>query len=359
MLVCVVCARACVCARARVWVCGTERERERERQTDRQRKRERERERERERGGGVGGCDCKPTSIISANNGICFLFQQSSLLMFFVSCDDHNRHLSSINHCCGCTQLKSPQNGPVRGVVVLAGASATHELLLTLDSEVSYVSLVLSETVALQADTLMTAPSGAGGTLQVIDLAAGALVTSPPYVHVPEFLPLWNDVWGNRSRFLAQVEKIPWLGQYYTQVTQCDVGDVACWNQAAGTRNALEIEEGQGLGLYPAYQVKAVAVMATLLKRLHTALCGSTSGVCPDLKTQLSQRDFDEMTRMLRQSAVDFSQFSSLSPAFAGMSDVIFNSSNGDAATDGREASYSVLNFRKDGPDVYNFKQVR
>ena len=247
----------------------------------------------------------------------------------------------------------------MRGVVILAGASATHELLLTLDSEVSYVSLVLSETVALQPDALMTPPRGAGGTRQVLGPAAGALVTSPPYVHVPEFLPLWNDVWGSRSRFLAQVEKIPWLGQYYTQVTQCDVEDVACWNQTAGTRNTLEIEEGQELGLYPAYQVKAVAVMATLLKRLHTAQCGSTVGMCPDLKTKLSQRDLDEMTRVLRQSAVDFRQFSSLSPAFAGMSNMFFNSSNGDAVTDGREDMYTVLNFREDGQQVFNFKQVR
>lgn len=238
----------------------------------------------------------------------------------------------------------------MRGLVILGVTSTTQQLLRTVSSDIKFVSVVLSEAVVLQRATLLTS-SG-----QVSEVSAGALVTSPPFIDLSELKPLWDDLWSNRTSFLEQSGKIPWLEQYFKKLSSCSDIDSACWTQAENKRNSQKVLEGAELTLYAGYHVKAVAVMAALLKRLHDEKCGS-SGLCSGLKTAISQRT--EGINALVNSTLDLSGLSAVSDVFKGLTSVRFSGTSGSLLSDGTKGDYTVFNFRR--PNLqgkFNFEQV-
>ena len=230
----------------------------------------------------------------------------------------------------------------MRGLVVFGSTSTTRALLRILDREVTFTQLVLSETVGLNTALLKTT-SGA-----ILSLAKGALVTSPPYIQVPEFASFWSSLWTNESQFSAHADRFPWLAGYFTQLTGCDVGEAGCWDQSAQLRASHVIQNGGELSLYIGYQVKAVAVMAALLKRLHDDKCGSTyNGFCPDLEKSIAARQ--DIQHTLENSAFSLDNLSFVTTAFSGKPSVRFN--NGDVIMDGDDGEYTVYNLKTTGAD--------
>ena len=237
----------------------------------------------------------------------------------------------------------------MRGLVVLGGTSTTRQLLQILDREVAFAQLVLSETVGLSAVLLKTT-SG-----DIMSLAKGALVTSPPYIQVPEFASFWSSLWTNESQFSAHADRFPWLAGYFTQLTGCDVGEAGCWDQSAQLRTSHVIQNGGELSVYIGYQVKAAAVMAALLKRLHDNKCGSNhSGLCPDLENSIAARQ--DIQDTLKNSVFSLADLSSVTTAFSGEQSVRFDN-NGDVIRDGDDGEYTVYNLKTTGAD-FAFQQV-
>ncbi|XP_076467886.1 uncharacterized protein LOC143298802 [Babylonia areolata] len=249
------------------------------------------------------------------------------------------------------SELKSAENGLVRGVVILGAAATTRSLLATLGQHVSYVTLVLSEAVALHRATLLT-PNG-----RVADLARGTMVTTPPYLDIPEVTALWTELWSNNSVFGNHVTTNPWLGEYFHQLVGCSYNASGCWDGASAQRTGLLATEGGKLNLFVSYQVKATAVMAALLKQLHDSTCGTSArGVCSQLQQQLAQRQ--DVLDTLRHVTLNLSVFSSMSSAFSSMTSVTFNDTTGDVVTEQSEEDYTVFNFRQDDGGNFNFIQI-
>ena len=236
---------------------------------------------------------------------------------------------------------------------MFGGFRTTQQLHRTLSKRVAYVRLVLSEAVGLDRAAMLTLRG------QVSSLTAGALATSPPYLHAPELRSLWNDVWSNRTTFKNQAKKIPWLAEYFTQLAgACSLDEPDCWQKSEQKRATQLIPAGREVNLYTGYQVKAAAVMAALLKRLHGDICGpSSSGLCAQLKETIFDREL--ILSKLRQCSFDLREFSSVSEAFANTSSVRFNETNGNAVSVGPGADYDVFNFRRDGQGEFNFQMVK
>ncbi|KAK7097647.1 hypothetical protein V1264_004594 [Littorina saxatilis] len=246
-------------------------------------------------------------------------------------------------------QLYSPDNGLIRGVIILAGQSTTKQLQQIINRRVTYVRLILSEAVNLMRATLLT-PGG-----QVSTITQGALITSPSYIHLPEFVPFWNELWTNRSVFENKTSSLPWLGGYFSQLTGCSHSDPTCWSQRGSLRAGLVVQDGGTLDLYTGYQVKAAAVMAALLKRLHGDKCGVLFGLCQPLRDAVFQRT--PVLDLLRQSELDLPDLSSVFNVSA-KSTVRFNATTGDISGDGHDPEYIVYNFRKDGQGDFSFLQI-
>ena len=243
--------------------------------------------------------------------------------------------------------MKNSGGGAVRGLVILGSTSATVQLLQILNSQVTFTELVLSETVGVSPGVLRTTRG------DILPLARGALVTSPPYIHVPEFALFWSQLWTNESRFSAYAHRLPWLAGYFAQLTGCDVVDPGCWDQTATQRNSHVIQTGGRLSVYIGYQIKAAAVMAALLKRLHGDKCGWVySGLCPDLENSIAARH--DVQDTVENSAFPLADLSSVSTAFNEKQSVRFNSS-GDVIVDG--AQYTVYNLKTVGEEAA-FHQV-
>ncbi|XP_070196625.1 uncharacterized protein [Littorina saxatilis] len=250
-------------------------------------------------------------------------------------------------------QLRSTMNGLVRGLVVLGATSTTQKLLRIISSDIAFVSVILSEAVDLNRATLLTS----GG--QVSAVSAGALVTSPPFIDLPELKPLWNDLWSNGTSFLEQAGKIPWLGEYFTQLSSCSADDsTTCWSQAETQRQIQKVSEEAEVPLYVGYQVKAVAVMVTLLKHLQEEKCGSaSSGLCSGLVTTISQRT--GIIETLEDSTLNVSNLSAVSDVFKGLTSVRFSGSSSSLLSDGAKGDYTVFNFRRpEKQGDFNFEQI-
>ena len=249
------------------------------------------------------------------------------------------------------SQLKSGDNGLVRGVVILAARSTTQQLLLVLQEQAKFVQLVLSEAVGLQTATLLTPIS------QTVSF--GALVTSPLFLDVPEFTPFWNELWTNRTMFDVYSDRNPWIRGYFDQITNCETG-VDCWNEKASVRDELTILVGESsqaeLSLYTGYQVKATAVMAALLKHLHDIKCGSSSsGFCPELRSTIAQRE--ALQNILQGNPFSFDDMAPVSQALANMSAVRFNASGDVTLLEGNNG-YGVYNLKKSASGDFAFQRV-
>ncbi|KAK7473400.1 hypothetical protein BaRGS_00035373, partial [Batillaria attramentaria] len=255
---------------------------------------------------------------------------------------------SRANHI--AEEMKSTENGLVRGMVILGGRRTTRQLIRKLASQVNYVNLILSEAIGLQPTALQMA----GG--QVITIARGALLTSPQYFDLPEFRTFWNQMWTDQAAFASQAEKIPWLRSYFQEMAGCDGEGLNCWTSTSSQRAELLVPSsraGEGLSLYSWYELKAVAVMASLLKQLHLRECGSVSGLCPALSSAI--RDRPGLQAALEASTLPVSNLAPMVSTFANVSDLAFDESGN--VRQQRDIQYMVYNFRESQGN-FVFKQV-
>ncbi|KAK7500604.1 hypothetical protein BaRGS_00008179, partial [Batillaria attramentaria] len=249
-------------------------------------------------------------------------------------------------------QIGSTEVGLVRGLVVLGSRRTTKELLSKLNSEVSYIQPILSEAIALQSSSLQTAEG------HVIPIARGTLLTSPQYSDLPEFRTFWNQLWADNHTYAEHASRNPWLAGYLQQLTGCDAGDSGCWENAGDKRASLSLADGAaggGLSLYLWYKVKAIAVMASFLKRLHAKTCGSSfRGVCAALTDAINDRE--RLLTELKTDPVPLSDLANVTSAFQNVTSVAFDA-NGDVTDEQGDDQYTVYNFRR-GEDGFAFKQV-
>ncbi|KAK7500603.1 hypothetical protein BaRGS_00008178, partial [Batillaria attramentaria] len=250
-------------------------------------------------------------------------------------------------------QMKS--NGLIRGVVIIGGYLTSNKLLNKLSAEAKFVSVILSEAVGLQSSALETT-SG-----QPMAVARGALVTSPQYFVLPEFRAFWNRLWITQTTFATEAGKNPWLAEYFRQIAGCDVGNPGCWESADRQRADLTIPDGSpdedGIGLYVWYEMKATAVMATLLKQVHQNQCGASRGVCTSLRNFIRQRTGLEAA--LRTATITLTSLSSTLSTFANVTSLTFNA-GGDVRLSSGGGQYTVYNFQKKtaGSGDFIFRQV-
>ena len=249
-------------------------------------------------------------------------------------------------------QLKSGDNGLVRGLVVLGGRSTVQQLLPVLQQQANFVQLVLSEAVGLDTGALLTPTTRT--------VALGALVTSPPYLRVPEFTAFWNQLWGKRTTFNSYAGRNAWLRGYFYQITNCDSAAEDCWNRKTSVRNQQMIPEGgsgqEEVSLYTGYQVKATAVLAALPKRFRDDKCGSSSsGLCPGLRSAIVQRT--ALLTALQQNTFSFSDLAGVSHTLANMSAVSFDSRGDVSLVEGNDG-YDVFNLKKSASGDFAFQRV-
>ena len=249
-------------------------------------------------------------------------------------------------------QLKSGDNGLVRGLVVLGARSTVQQLLPVLQQQAKFVQLVVSDAVGLDTGALLTPTSQT--------VALGALVTSPPYLRVPEFTAFWNQLWGNRTTFNRYAGRNAWLRGYFSQITNCDSAAEVCWNSKASVRNQQMILDGgsgqEEVSLYTGYQVKATAVLAALLKRFRNDKCGSSSsGLCPELTSAIVQRT--ALQTALQRNTFSFNDLAGVSHSLANMSAVSFNN-RGDVSLEEGNDGYDVFNLKKSASSDFAFQRV-
>lgn len=249
-------------------------------------------------------------------------------------------------------QMNSPSNGLVRGIVIIGSSFTINRLVKKLFDTVKYVNLVVGETVALQQRNLQTT-SG-----QVMSVARGTLVTSPPYFPLLEFRSFWNNLWTNQTLFTEYATRIPWLGSFYTQLTSCDPKQLACWNSKKDIISTLIFEKASGkdVSLYTWYHLKAVAVMASLLKQEQAKRCISSGpGLCPGLKALITDRT--SLLDTLRNSTLSLQELGTEISQFANITSLAFDI-NGELRINQPDNSYTVYNLQQDGGSQYIFKQV-
>lgn len=248
--------------------------------------------------------------------------------------------------------MNSPSNGLVRGIVIIGSSFTINRLVKKLFDTVKYVNLVVGETVALQQRNLQTT-SG-----QVMSVARGTLVTSPPYFPLLEFRSFWNNLWTNQTLFTEYATRIPWLGSFYTQLTSCDPKQLACWNSKKDIISTLIFEKASGkdVSLYTWYHLKAVAVMASLLKQEQAKRCISSGpGLCPGLKALITDRT--SLLDTLRNSNLSLQELGTEISQFANITSLAFDI-NGELRINQPDNSYTVYNLQQDGGSQYIFKQV-
>ncbi|KAK7096819.1 hypothetical protein V1264_003878 [Littorina saxatilis] len=246
-------------------------------------------------------------------------------------------------------QLKASDSGVVRGLVVLAGTSTTSLLVQILNKQITFTQLVLSEAVGLNQAALTSATANT-----VMLLARGALTTSPPYTSVPNFARFWSELWRDKTNFTMFAQRLPWLESYFKQVVECELKSSSCWEDNSDKRRSQEISESN-MSLYISYQLRAVAVMASLLKTLHTEKCGPTEHtVCPALRNSIQGRE--DVLDMMQHTNISLTDFVPISSSFGGLTSLSFDGS-GDVINRGDDVKYTVHNLKGNGGG-YAFTQV-
>ncbi|XP_076467623.1 uncharacterized protein LOC143298628 [Babylonia areolata] len=248
-------------------------------------------------------------------------------------------------------KLQSPEQGPIRGVVVVASPSSTRQLLHTLNASlVPSPQLVLSEAVGLNLATLQQHHTG-----RLLPLAAGALLTTPPHIPAPEFEAFWTHLWTNRTVFSHHARRLPWLEAYFVQLTGCP-SNVECWEKSLNLLAAQRMGEGGQRNASVGYALKAAAVMVELLKQMQRDKCGEGhTGVCQDLSSSITGRQ--HVQDALQAATLNLAGLSSLVGAFRSETSVRFDS-DGDVVVDKGVTAYMVYNLVRGTGDEYSFREI-
>lgn len=153
------------------------------------------------------------------------------------------------------------------------------------------------------------------------------------------------------------MQRNPWLEGYYTATTSCAPSSFSCWTQK---QNTLPLIQDDTQWFFEYYQVKAAAVFAATLKKLHTQTCGQgSSGVCLQLK-QLIRNNRGSIQNALQTDVLDLeAEFLSVSSVFSGQTRVGFDGEGQITSVEYNASLYYVFNYRECSNDHFCFQQVK
>lgn len=153
------------------------------------------------------------------------------------------------------------------------------------------------------------------------------------------------------------MQRNPWLEGYYTATTSCASSSSSCWTQ---NRNTLPLIQDDTQWFFEYYQVKAAAVFAATLKKLHTQTCGQgSSGVCLQLK-QLIRNNRGSIQNALQTDVLDLeAEFLSVSSVFRGQTRVGFDEEGQITSGEHNASLYYVFNYRECSSGHFCFQQVK
>ena len=160
-----------------------------------------------------------------------------------------------------------------------------------------------------------------------------------------------------RTLFSAEMRKNPWLEGYYRAATSCAFSDKNCWTQ---NQNSLPLIGEDTQWLFEYYQVKAAAIFAAMLKKLHAQTCGQTSSdVCLQLK-QLIRNNRGIIQNTLQADPLDLEVgFLSASSIFRGQTQVGFDEHGEITSGENNGSVYNVFNYRECSNGDFCFQQVK
>ncbi|XP_076467892.1 uncharacterized protein LOC143298804 isoform X2 [Babylonia areolata] len=246
----------------------------------------------------------------------------------------------------------------IRGLIFLGGQLTFQQFLpiLTNSRWSRSVQLILSEAVGIRTRVLWGRPADRLVT-------AGSLLTAPPLLPVPEFSLFWNKLWTNRTFF--QLQTNAWIQRYLQKtITECSLSDEDCWAKESSFRSEQIVSAGSGsrqnaFSLYLGYQVKAAAVMMSLLKRVLEHSCGPNfQGLCPESKDFIADRE--QVQGLVRGGVFHLREFASVSASLADLS-LCFDARGGVKNLHGEDGDVTcdVTNQTShEDYDVYNLKKT-
>ncbi|KAL8622265.1 hypothetical protein ACOMHN_043788 [Nucella lapillus] len=244
-------------------------------------------------------------------------------------------------------QLLTGSSSVVTGVVFIGSAATAKDFLSRLQKRSNFIHFIFSEALGLQTSVVF-------GTI----LGKGALAAAPPYLPLPEFRAFWNSIWTNWTVFSAEMKKNSWLAGYYTAKTKCSVSEYACWIQAY-TQNLLPLIQDNTQWLFEYYDVKATAVFAAILKKLHANTCRvNNNGLCLQLK-QVIRNDRGRIQQMVQTSTINLAaEFSNVSSIFSNQTNVGFTAQGEVTFGQNDTSLYDVFNYRECDNSNFCFQKV-
>ncbi|XP_076468231.1 uncharacterized protein LOC143299032 [Babylonia areolata] len=282
---------------------------------------------------------------------------------------DHLRRLAVANHICVPFHTQVPldprrkefaekagaitdvvRDKMITGIVFIGSRATAREFLIKLQTRALFPRFIFSEAVGLEDSVFMHVNN-------VLSLTKGAFVVTPPSRALPEFRHFWNDVWSNRTLFMSEAERNPWLGQYFHELNKgCSAEDDNCWSNSLSRRPLLD---DNTRWLFEYYNVKGVAVFAVFLKKLTVDYCQG-QGLCTKLREVLMN---ERQTVQKLLQTYDFNleeEFLNVTSAFKNSTFVSFDD-DGEVVEHGGSSAvskYDVYNFQRCQNDEFCFKKV-
>ena len=203
-------------------------------------------------------------------------------------------------------------------------------------------------------------PARIGTSLALVEnlpYARGAITITPASRHIPEFEDHWVRIDDN-----APSNDNPWYKSWYMEVHQCHLSGVteepyasypACTTQSVSEKRASYAQDP-----YVEPAITAIFTFARALRDAQEVRCGtSSSGICNDLLTLLSEEFVNEYLKKASFTFINEERISSLSSSsiepFNSAKRVAFDE-NGDLV----EPSFDIWNYN-DLSGSYKFEKVR
>ncbi|KAL8594583.1 hypothetical protein ACOMHN_002138 [Nucella lapillus] len=238
----------------------------------------------------------------------------------------------------------------IKGVVFIGNRATAKEFMIKLQIRASFPRFIFSEAVGLQDSVFHHVGI-------VLSLSKGAFVVSPPSRPLPEFRDFWNDIWSNRTLFLEEAERNPWLGGYFSDLALgCPATDDQCW---ANTRTRRPLLDHNTRWLFEYYNIKAVSVFAALLKKMVSDYCqGETAtGLCVNLRDVLTNSR-QTVQNLLQTSSFNLEEeFSNVTSAFVNFTSAQFDK-EGEIMEQVDGSVYDVFNFQRCQHEKFCFRKV-
>ncbi|KAK3085796.1 hypothetical protein FSP39_008773 [Pinctada imbricata] len=174
------------------------------------------------------------------------------------------------------TIINYPES-PIHGVVVFSSSKTARDILRSAEirrrQNTFQLAFVFSDGVGLNLQTF-------SDNDQIIDIAKGSFIASPPIINFPNFTSHWNDIFNNKQTLDTESKTNPWLLEVFKDFNLCSPsGSIDdCTITESGRLRAIYQSK------YVGYTILSVITIAKLMKETHGRTC-SSNGICPELQT--------------------------------------------------------------------------